>query len=65
MHLYASRVVQWYPGDRGICLFGARVIRANDPRFICRRRIRISYETHLYARENNFTAYPGRAVIAL
>lgn len=35
-----------------------------NPRFI-RVDIRISCETHLHVRENNFTARPARAVIAL
>lgn len=73
LHEYVAR---WYvfmhcerSGTHGV-YSGTFRIFARTRRFIARRHIRISYETHSRAceratRENNFTARPGRAVIAL
>lgn len=44
--------------------YSTRVLFKTQSAFYSRRHVRISCETHLHARENNFTARPGRAVIA-
>lgn len=41
--------------------YSTRVLFKTQFAFYSRRRIRISCETHLHVRENNFTARPGRA----
>lgn len=64
MHFYTIATCSGTQGATGSA-YSTRVLFKTQSAFYSRRHIRISCETHLHARENNFTARPGRAVIAL